>query len=53
MFNEATQNIYKISYDEYYTERRVVSDMFVQHDIGSAQQVNSPKYLVSAHKNKR
>ena len=52
MFNEATQNIYKISYDEYYTERRLVSDMIVQHDIGSAQQVNSPKYLVSAHQTK-
>ena len=23
--------------------------MLVQHDIGSAQQVNSPKYLNSAH----
>ena len=26
MFNEATQNNYKISYDDWYTERRVVSD---------------------------
>ena len=26
MFNEATQNNYKISFDEYYTERRVISD---------------------------
>ena len=24
MFNEATQNNYKISYDEYYTEKRVI-----------------------------
>ena len=24
MFNEATQNIYKISYDEYYTERQLI-----------------------------
>ena len=44
MFNEATQNNYKISFDEWYTERRVLSDMIVQHDIGSAQQANSPKY---------
>ena len=43
MFNEATQNDYEISYDDYYTERRVLSEMIVQHDIGSAQQVNSPK----------
>ena len=43
MFNEATQNNYKISFDEWYTERRLLSDLLVQHDIGSAQQVNSPK----------
>ena len=24
--------------------------MIVQHDIGSAQQVNSPKYLICAHR---
>ena len=52
LFNEATQNNYKISYDEYYTERRVISDVIVQHDIGSVQQVNSPKYLISAHQTK-
>ena len=52
MFNEATRNIYKISYDEYYTERRVISDMIVKHDIGSAQQVNSPQYLISAYQTK-
>ena len=48
MFNEATQNNYKISFDEWYTERRLISDMLVQVDIGSAQQMNS-KYLISAH----
>ena len=49
MFNEATQNIYKISYDEYYTERRIISDMITQIDIRSSQHVNSPKYLIGAH----
>ena len=49
LFKEATQNNYKISYDEHYTERRVISDMIVQLDIGPAQQVSSPKYLVCAH----
>ena len=49
MFNEATQNNYQISYDEYYTERRVISDMITQVDIGSSQKVNSPKYLIGAH----
>ena len=52
MFNEATQINYKISFDEYYTERRVISDMIVQHDIGSAQQVNKPKYLICAPQTK-
>ena len=49
MFDEATQNNYKISFNEYYTERRVLSDMIIQVDIGSAQQVNSPKFLICAH----
>ena len=48
IFNEATQNNYEISYDEYYTERRVISDMITQVDIGSSQQVNSLKYLIGA-----
>ena len=29
MFNEATQNNYKVSFDEYYTGRRVIKDMIV------------------------
>ena len=49
MFNEATQNNYKISFDEWYTERRIITDLLVQHDIGSAQNVIQPKYLISAH----
>ena len=49
MFSEATQNNYKISYDEYYTERRVISDIITQVDIGSSQQVKSPKCLIGAY----
>ena len=49
MFNEAAQNKYKISFDEWYTERRLTSDSLVQHDIGSGQQVNSLKYMIGAH----
>ena len=52
MFNEATQNNYKISYEESYTERRVIPDLLVQHDIRSAQQVDSPKYMIRAHQMK-
>ena len=53
MFNEATQNNYKISYDHWYTERRVKSELLVQHDIGSAQQRNRPKCLIRAHQTKK
>ena len=49
MFNEATQNNYKISFDEWYAERRVISDTITQLDIGTSQHVNSPKYLIDAH----
>ena len=43
MFNEATQINYKMSFDKNHTERRVISDIIVQADIGSAQPANSPK----------
>ena len=49
MFNGATQNNYKISFDEWYTERRIISDLLIQHDIGSAQNVIQPKNLICAH----
>ena len=49
LFNEATKNIYKISFDEWHTERRIISDLLIQHDIGSAQNVIQPKYLICAH----
>ena len=52
LFNEATQNNYKISYNEYFTERQTISDLLVQHYKGSSEQVNSPKYLISAHQTK-
>ena len=49
IFNKAAQNNYKISFDEWHTERRIISDLIIQHDIGSAQQVIQPKYLICAH----
>ena len=52
MFNEATQNNYKISYDEWFTERRIISDTITQLDIGSSQNVQSAKYLTVAHQTK-
>ena len=52
MFNEATQNNYKISYDECFTERRIISATITQLDIGSSQNVQSHKYLIGAHQTK-
>ena len=49
MFNETIQNNYKMSFDEWYTERPVISHLIVQHDIGTGQQVNCPKNLTGAH----
>ena len=47
-FNESLQNNYRIFFDDWFTERRVVSDTITQIDISSAQQVNSPKYLIAS-----
>ena len=52
MFNKATRNNYKISYDEWFTERRIISDTITQLDIGSSQNVQSPKYMIGAHQTK-
>ena len=49
MFNEYTQNNYKKSFDEWYTERRVISDTITQLNIGTSQHVNSLNYLIGAH----
>ena len=49
MFNEAIMNNYTITFDSWYTERKLSNDgRELQVDIGSAQQINSPKYLISA-----
>ena len=49
VFNEATQNNYRISFDEWFTEKRLISDLLVQHDIGSAQNVKFHNYMICAH----
>ena len=49
MFNESTQNNYRILFDEWYTERRILADQIFQVDIGSAQSVNSPTYMICTH----
>ena len=49
MFSESIQNNYRIFFDEWYTERRIVADQIFQVDIGSAKSVNSRKYTICAH----
>ena len=49
MFNESIKNNYSILYDSWHRQRNFSTDGNVLHvDIGSAQQVNSPKYLTAA-----
>ena len=49
MFNESIMNNYTITFDSWYTERKISNDgRELQVDIGSAQNINSPKYLISA-----
>ena len=49
MFNESIKTNYTISYDSWYTERKLSTDgNELQVDIGSAQNVNSPIYLIVA-----
>ena len=49
LFNESIQNNYRKFFDDWYTERRVVTDTIYHVDIGSAQLVNCPKYLIAVH----
>ena len=49
MFKESIQNNYRMFFDEWYKERRINIDQKYQVDIGSAQAVNSPRYLICAH----
>ena len=49
MFNEAIMKNYTITFDSWYTERKISNaGRELQVDIGSAQQINSPKYLITA-----
>ena len=49
IFNEAIMNNYTITFDSWYTERKISNDgRELQVDIGSAQHINSPLYLITA-----
>ena len=48
MFNESNMNNYTITFDSWYTERKISNDgRELQVDIGCAQNINSPQYLLS------
>ena len=49
MFHESIRKVYRIFFEDWFTERRVVSDTLTQIEIGSAHSVNSPKYLIASH----
>ena len=49
VFNESIMNNYKFTFDSWYIERKISNDgREFQVDIGSAQHIISPKYLVGA-----
>ena len=49
MFNESIRNNYTITYDSWYIERKLSTDgNELQVDNGSAQHVNSPKFLIGS-----
>ena len=49
MFNESIKNNYAITYDAWYTERKLSTvGNELQVDIGKAQHFNQPKYLIAS-----
>ena len=49
LFNESIKNNYTLTFDSWYTERKIVTDGGeFQVDIASSQSTNSPKYLIAA-----
>ena len=49
MFNESIQNSYTITYDSWYTERKISTHgNELQVDIVSALHVNSPQFLIAS-----
>ena len=50
MFNDSVKNSSTLSFDSWITDRKIVNNgNEFQIDIGSAQNINSPKYLIIAH----
>ena len=50
MFNDSNENSFTLSFDSCSRDRKTVDTLLeYQVDIGSAQNINSPKYLLVAH----
>ena len=50
LFNGSLKNSFTISFDSWSTDRKTVDTQLEnQVDIGSAQSINSPKYLIAVH----
>ena len=50
MFNESIKSSFTLSFDSWTTGRKTVNTgVEFQLDIGSASNINSPKYLIAAH----
>ena len=48
-FNESIMNNYTFTFDSWYNERKISNDgRQLQNDIGSAQHINSPKFVIGA-----
>ena len=50
MFNDSIKSSFTLSSDSWTNDKNTVDTQLVyQVDIGSAQIINSPKYLIAAH----
>ena len=50
MFNDSIKNSFTLSFDSWTNDRKTAdTQLEYQIDIGSAQNINSPKYLIVAH----
>ena len=47
LFNESNKNNFTITYDSWYTERKISTDVN-ELEVGSAQHINSPNYLIAS-----
>ena len=50
MINDSIENSFTLSFDFWSTDKKIVhTQLEYQVDVGSAQNISSPKYLILAH----